>query len=49
MIQLRFAADKAGFQPDGAGLAAHDAGSDVQAAEFAAGSGDYGQVGGNRI
>ena len=45
MIQLNFAAGKAGFQPDGAGLAAYDAGSGAQAGEFAAGGGGCGQVG----
>lgn len=43
MIQLRFAAGKAGLQPDGARLAAYDAGSGAQAAEFAADGGDCGQ------
>ena len=46
MIQLRFAAGKAGFQADGVELAAHDAGSDAQAAEFTAGRGECGQDGG---
>ncbi|MGR0480223.1 MAG: hypothetical protein ACTFAL_02130 [Candidatus Electronema sp. V4] len=44
MIQLGVAAGKAGFQPDGAGLAMHDAGISAQAGEFAAGGGDCGQV-----
>ena len=35
-----------GFQSDGAGLAAHDAGNGAQAGEFAAGGGDCGQAGG---
>jgi len=39
-------AGKAGFQPNGARLAAHDAGNGAQAAEFAAGGGDCGQFGG---
>jgi hypothetical protein len=49
MIQLRLAAKKTGFQAGGAGFAAHDAGSGAQAAEFAAGGGDCGQVGGSLI
>lgn len=42
MIQLRFAANKAGFQASGAGFAVNDAGSGAQAAEFTAGGGDCG-------
>lgn len=49
MIQLRFVAGKAGFQSDGAGLAAYAAGSGAQAGEFTAGGGDCGQVEDNRI
>lgn len=46
MIQLRFAANKAGFQAGGAGFAVNDAGSGAQAGDFAAGGGGCGQVGG---
>lgn len=45
MIQLRFAANKAGVQAGGAGFAVNDAGSGAQAAEFAAGGGGCGQAG----
>jgi hypothetical protein len=45
MIQLRFAANKAGFQAGEAGFAVNDAGSGAQAGEFAAG-GSCGQFGG---
>jgi len=49
MIQLRFAANKVGFQTGGAGFAVNDAGSGAQAGEFAVGGGDCGQVGGRLI